>query len=305
MTEVEKINEDDILISSETRLKKISAKLKWTITDFQALSDNRRRFPILNSSVFFLKDNECENSFRISCLYDYKYLQLKCSPELPKHAKVVCSINNNGKILWQSQSFIPPLHRASLTAEFLLQNKKLYLSDNTLKLLFRIEIVEDLVTELVTDLCQPFDFTTFQRFFNEEIIFDVTFLIENEKLKAHKIILAARSPVFLAMFCHEFSEQKNSMVMITDIRPEIFKALLQYVYNAEIENIKEIAEELLIAADKYLIKELKLKCEKILISDMLQEKAAILLPIAIQYKCENLEACCRYYLSEKQKVEEH
>lgn len=304
-TEVKNIQEQkeyEITMSSVTRLKKIVANFKWTIMDFDSLHtcENKQRFPIIKSSTFFLYDNECEKSFQISFHYVHKYVHLKCIPDLPRYTTVKCSIlNEDGKHLWQSQTFFPPLNRILLPfSDLIAHSKQTYYSpNNTLRLLFSIEIIEDLVTEIMTDSLLP-TFNIFEQFLENQQICDVTFIIGNQELKAHKIILAARNPVFLAMFSHEYSETKNNIVTILDIRYEIFKALLQYIYNSEIKNIHEIAGELLIAADKYLMNDLKLKCEKILINDMIKEKAINLLSIAIQCKCKNLEACCRFFILE-------
>ena len=46
---------------------------------------------------------------------------------------------------------------------------------------------------------------------------DFVFKVENEKFAAHKIILAARSPIFAAMFQHDMQENKTNETEITDV----------------------------------------------------------------------------------------
>ena len=106
------------------------------------------------------------------------------------------------------------------------------------------------------------------------------------------------------MFSHEFSEQKNSKARISDIRPEVFKAFLRYVYNAEIEIMSEIAAELIVAADKYLLDDLKIKYERFLIANITKDNAVYLLQIAKRHNCANLELYCRLCLSEKEEKKE-
>ncbi|XP_043484800.1 speckle-type POZ protein-like [Leptopilina heterotoma] len=298
MTEIKHQKNDEIIMNSETGLKKITAKLKWTIKDFQTLtsSENRRRFPNIQSSTFFIQDKDREKPFQITFHYNYNFLHFKCTPDLPKYSTIVCSVlNKRGMSDWQSSLFIPPLNRIQLTPEFLVQLKKPYKPYLNLVLLFQIDIIDDVVTNLVYDSTPSPVYSNFDQFRQSQTICDVTFFIDNRELKAHKVILASRSPVFLAMFQHQFAEQNNN-VTIVDIRFEIFEALLQYIYNCEIKDLNDIADELLIAADKYLIDELKFMCEKVLTSNMSKEKAANLLSIAAQCKCENLEACCRFHI---------
>lgn len=75
-------------------------------------------------------------------------------------------------------------------------------------------------------------------------------LADGKSFKAHKSILAARSPVFGAMFEHEMEERKNGKVQILDVESDVFKEMLQFIYTGRTEKLKEMAPELLATADK-------------------------------------------------------
>lgn len=101
---------------------------------------------------------------------------------------------------------------------------------------------------------------------------DCTFIVGEETVKAHKLILAMSSPVFEAMFFGEMAE-KNGPIPIIDVRPEVFKALLQYIYT---DNVKlgssEIAYELCYCAKKYMFPFLVEECMKFILSDLSPDK---------------------------------
>lgn len=59
---------------------------------------------------------------------------------------------------------------------------------------------------------------------------DVTFIVENEKIPAHRVILAARSEYFRALLYGGLSEASQSEIVLK-IPLEAFKALLKYVYS--------------------------------------------------------------------------
>jgi speckle-type POZ protein len=59
---------------------------------------------------------------------------------------------------------------------------------------------------------------------------DVTFLVAGESFAAHKLILAARSPVFMAEFFGEMNEKCSQSVEIKDMEAAVFKVLLQFIY---------------------------------------------------------------------------
>ena len=80
---------------------------------------------------------------------------------------------------------------------------------------------------------------------------DVTFVIDVEQLPAHKIILAARSPVFAAMFALEDSkESQEGLVDIADVTMTAFKELIRYIYTGRIPDKGQLTLDLMVAADK-------------------------------------------------------
>ena len=81
---------------------------------------------------------------------------------------------------------------------------------------------------------------------------DVIFVMpDGKELSANKSILSVRSPVFEAMFARqEMAENQNNRVVIEDIDADVFLALLDYIYNGEVDGIEQFAPELFIAANK-------------------------------------------------------
>ena len=83
---------------------------------------------------------------------------------------------------------------------------------------------------------------------------DVEFVIKDQKISAHKCVLAARSSVFDAMFQHEFDEKKSNSVEITDISYETFLNMINYIYTEDWQELTDEAKvELLVASDKVVI----------------------------------------------------
>lgn len=92
---------------------------------------------------------------------------------------------------------------------------------------------------------------------------------EMTEFRAHKCILAARSPVFKAMFNYKLKENLTNKVIIEDCKPDVVKAMLKYIYTAYLpDDIKNIAIDLYIAAEKYFIESLKIKCREFLIENL-------------------------------------
>lgn len=86
--------------------------------------------------------------------------------------------------------------------------------------------------------------------FDNEKFSDVTLSVGGREFQAHKAILAARSPVFAAMFEHEMEERKQNRVAITDVDHEVLKEMLRFIYTGKAPNLDKMADDLLAAADK-------------------------------------------------------
>ncbi len=66
---------------------------------------------------------------------------------------------------------------------------------------------------------------------------DIYFLVGKEKperIPAHKVILAARSEVFAAMFFGQFSEATQTQIEVDDLEPAEFKIMLRAMYTDQI-----------------------------------------------------------------------
>lgn len=58
---------------------------------------------------------------------------------------------------------------------------------------------------------------------------DITFDVAGEKFPAHKLVLAARSPIFRSKFFDELEEDKQEII-ISDLEPKVFKVSIFLIY---------------------------------------------------------------------------
>ncbi|XP_037296490.1 protein roadkill-like [Manduca sexta] len=126
--------------------------------------------------------------------------------------------------------------------------------------------------------------------FDNERFSDVTLAVGGREFQAHKAILAARSPVFAAMFEHEMEERKRNRVDITDVDHEVLREMLRFIYTGRAPNLDKMADDLLAAADKYALERLKVMCEEALCSSLSVETAADTLILADLHSADQLKA---------------
>ncbi|ERE82363.1 speckle-type POZ protein, partial [Cricetulus griseus] len=109
---------------------------------------------------------------------------------------------------------------------------------------------------------------------------DCSLVVAGQVFGAHKAILAARSPVFRAMFEHDMEESRKKHVDILDLEPQVFKAMMEFIYTGKAPDLHSKADAVLAAADKYGLEHLKVMCEDALYRDLSVENAAHTLILA-------------------------
>jgi speckle-type POZ protein len=114
-------------------------------------------------------------------------------------------------------------------------------------------------SEITFDTCMSMA-TDFDGMWNENDLTDVIIRCKNKEFKCHKVILAARSPVFKAMFTRDTLEAKSSLVTIEDVNPDVLNEFLKFVYSGSVKNMESFATELIVNADKYIVPSLINMC---------------------------------------------
>lgn len=214
-----------------------------------------------------------------------------------------------------SRGFINYIKYDTLT---LIENETL--DDDKLKIFVRITIMDDAVTEETKyqefDDGESINFTTRGL---EGLVRDFTQLLLHSppkmsdlKIKvkkpfqrhefeenrtdsdvifhAHKLILAARSPVFAAMFSSRTLENTTNIIEINDLRPETIQSMLEYIYTGKVNDIKRSTVELYRCADKYQLEDLRLQAEMALMNSISIETSAEILLLADQHHSKDLKS---------------
>ncbi|XP_032752881.1 TD and POZ domain-containing protein 2-like [Rattus rattus] len=120
---------------------------------------------------------------------------------------------------------------------------------------------------------------------------DCSLVVSGQEFRAHKAILAARSPVFRAMFEHEMLESLINCIEIHDIHLQVFKELMGFLYTGKAPHLHShsMATGLLAAADKYDLQGLKIMCEDALCRNLSVKNSVPTLILADLHNTEHLK----------------
>ena len=132
---------------------------------------------------------------------------------------------------------------------------------------------------------------------------DVTLIVEGVEFPAHKVILAASSPYFQAMFASSFKEKNESKQEIYGIDHETFRIILNYIYTGQKLDINEHnehkLESLLEAACFLQLNYLKVVCVQNLQVKMNVENFQDIRELAIKFNCKDLVKKANNFIDRK------
>ncbi|CAG5075203.1 Similar to spopla: Speckle-type POZ protein-like A (Danio rerio) [Cotesia congregata] len=125
---------------------------------------------------------------------------------------------------------------------------------------------------------------------------DVKIQVGKVIFDAHKLVLITRSCVFDAMFSHNMEENKKNEITISDVDPEVFKKVLDYIYTDKVDDLDTFAEELLEVSDKYQLLALKEICEDSLSKSLSVENSIRILILADRHNAKGLVEFTKNYI---------
>lgn len=147
--------------------------------------------------------------------------------------------------------------------------------------------------EIATTILIPEDAyqNDFAKLYNNAELSDVTLVVENKKIYAHRTILGARSDFFKAMLFIGLKESKESEITLTEVTYTIFMDILKYIYCGDIKiDNPDRAIEIIVASNYFRLNRLKAICEKIIRDSVEVENAGLVLAISSQSEAWQLKS---------------
>ncbi|XP_015112429.1 speckle-type POZ protein A [Diachasma alloeum] len=167
-----------------------------------------------------------------------------------------------------------------------------YLKNDTLKISCQITSSETRPSAQVIEASGTFPLRLCDHMwmlFQESKLSDAVVIVEDKQFHVHKLLLQIRSPVFAAMFEHNLKENQTNEIKIEEIRPEVVRKMLQFIYTDRIDNFEDIVRDLLVAADRYSLDGLTALCERVLCEQVTVSNAVATLILAESYNSANVK----------------
>ncbi|KAM0894249.1 hypothetical protein ACQ4PT_024585 [Festuca glaucescens] len=131
--------------------------------------------------------------------------------------------------------------------------------------------------------------------------FDVKFNVGGVVLEAHRLVLASQSPWFDSLLYGHWGDTR--VVEIGGTSPEVFKAVLHYIYNDQLPDGATADEaatrQLFVAADMYLLERLKKMCASRLCRFLEDGTVESIMQLAEAHSCIELQQACKSYMARR------
>ncbi|XP_060606522.1 BTB/POZ domain-containing protein 6-B-like [Ruditapes philippinarum] len=133
-----------------------------------------------------------------------------------------------------------------------------------------------------------------------EHLSDISFTFDDDKsvkLPAHKFVLSMRSDVFEAMF-YGYLAEGGETVFIKDVKPDVMKTILRFVYTDKPEIDGKNVLPCLYAAKKYNLSGLVKQCSNFLQNNIDENNVCQIIEHAIFYQMNPLQERCLAFIIE-------
>ncbi|XP_055359518.1 kelch-like protein 40a isoform X2 [Betta splendens] len=128
---------------------------------------------------------------------------------------------------------------------------------------------------------------------------DCVLKVQDKTFPCHRLVLAASSPFFKAIFLSELEESKKREIVLKDVEPGVMGRILRYLYTSDISLTEQNVEDIFMVANMYQIPSIFSVCVS-----YLQEKLVLGNSLAI-FRLGLLLNCPRLVLAAKEFICEH
>ncbi|XP_053598989.1 uncharacterized protein LOC103572068 [Microplitis demolitor] len=124
--------------------------------------------------------------------------------------------------------------------------------------------------------------TSFEQFLKADVFSDITLIVGNQELPAHRVILSTHSPYFHEILTSGTKEAIENRIAIENFSLDVITEMLEFFYTGKTKasNDADVALKMIEVAEMYQISKLKEICESTLIKNMTIKNVLTILKVA-------------------------
>ena len=131
---------------------------------------------------------------------------------------------------------------------------------------------------------------------------DCVLKIQDKEFPCHRLVLAASSPFFKAMFLSELEEGKKRTVELKDVEPGVMSMILRYLYTSDISLTEQNVQDIFMVANMYQIPSIFSVCVSYLQEKLVLGNCLAIFRLGLLLDCARLALAARDFICDRYQV---
>ncbi|XP_030607592.1 kelch-like protein 40a [Archocentrus centrarchus] len=131
---------------------------------------------------------------------------------------------------------------------------------------------------------------------------DCVLKIQDKEFPCHRLVLAASSPFFKAMFLSDLEESKKREVVLKNVEPGVMGMILRYLYTSDINLTEQNVQDIFMVANMYQIPSIFSVCVSYLQEKLVLGNCLAIFRLGLVLDCPRLALAARDFICERYQV---
>ncbi|KAM9718447.1 kelch-like protein 40a [Menidia menidia] len=131
---------------------------------------------------------------------------------------------------------------------------------------------------------------------------DCVLKIQDKDFPCHRLVLAASSPFFKAMFLSDLEESKKREIVLKDVDPSVMGMILRYLYTSDINLTEQNVQDIFMVANMYQIPSIFSVCVTYLQEKLVLANCLAIFRLGLLLDCPRLALSAREFICERYQI---
>ncbi len=131
---------------------------------------------------------------------------------------------------------------------------------------------------------------------------DCILKIQDKEFPCHRLVLAASSPFFKAMFLSDLEESKKREIVLKDVEPGVMGMILRYLYTSDINLTEQNVQDIFMVANMYQIPSIFSVCVSYLQEKLVLGNCLAIFRLGLLLDCPRLALTAREFICERYQI---
>ncbi|ETE61556.1 Kelch repeat and BTB domain-containing protein 5, partial [Ophiophagus hannah] len=128
---------------------------------------------------------------------------------------------------------------------------------------------------------------------------DCVLKVKGKEFPCHRLVLAACSPYFRAMFLSDREESQKKEVNLEDVDPEVMSKILHYIYTSELEITEQNVQDIFSVANMFQIPSIFTVCVSFLQKRLCLSNCLAIFRLGLMLDCARLAVAARDFICDR------